>query len=140
MPSACTPTAEAHVHSYWHHSPTWSTVQVQRQDIPTLALGVARVSQARRVQVWNFCTANVNSFKALVGGSDSYMDAAIQQVLADIAAGFASTEMLGIVTGYFHTVFADQRDLPQFVIHALDEIRQNIRLKQLLSDGLCTML
>jgi hypothetical protein len=63
------------------------------------------------------------------------------QMLADLGSGFASVEDFQTVETYFEAEFpSTQGGLPQFVLHALDEIRRNIASKKVLEEGLCKWL
>lgn len=65
----------------------------------------------------------------------------VMQMLAQLGAGFATMEDFQTVQDYFTQEFPpSQGGLPQFALHALDEIRRNVASKQALEMGLCKWL
>ena len=88
-----------------------------------------------------YVTMQMDAFKRVFGGSASDQRLTVLQMLARLSAGFASAEHFQLVESFFATEFPSaQGGLPQFVLHALDEIRRNIQSKQLLEEGLCKWL
>jgi hypothetical protein len=82
----------------------------------------------------------IDTFKARLGGSESDQRLAVLRMLAAVGAGFASTEDLHKVEKYFIQEFPEaQGGLPQFVLHALDEIRRSMASVEHLQ-GLCDWL
>jgi hypothetical protein len=95
----------------------------------------------RRRKAWLYVSMEIDTFKARLGGSESDQRLAVLQLLAKLGAGFASAEDLQKVEKYFTEEFPEEQGgLPQFVLHALDEIRRNIASKEILEGHLCDWL
>lgn len=98
-------------------------VQVEAQNIRMYIEAMAAVSQERRGEMWELCQVYKETLKDLIGGTAEAQELAVMQLLARVAAGFASEARAEEAEDFFRGALGAV--LPQYAAGAVAEIRTN---------------
>jgi hypothetical protein len=103
-------------------------------------LTVARSNLQRRDEVWDFVTNNVLKLEGLFGGTPKDRQESVRELLADVAAGFATIaklpEVLGLFSGWREAGEGDA----QYVDDSVASIRENAYIRDAVIPELCDFL